>query len=48
MPDISEQSVDSDSDIVITSKDKRNRINEPDLKRKQMAKDRQKASAEKQ
>ena len=47
-PDNSDQSEDSDSEVVITSKDKRNINNGPNMERKQMTKDRQQALAEAQ
>ena len=47
-PDNSDQSEDSDLKVVITSKDRRNTNNGPDMKRKQMTKDRQHALAEAQ
>ena len=45
-PDSSDQSEDSDSEVVITNKHNRNITNGPDMKRKQMTKDRQQALAE--
>ena len=47
-PDNSDQSEDSDSEVVITSKDRRHINTGPDMKRKQMTKDRQQALAEAQ
>ena len=47
-PDNSGLSEDSDSEVVITSKDKRNVNTVPNMERKQMTKDRQQALAEAQ
>ena len=47
-PDNSDQSEDSDSEVVITSIDKRNINTVPNMERKQMTKDREQALAEAQ
>ena len=47
-PNNSNESEDSDSEVVITSKDKRNINTVPNMERKQMTKDRQQALAEAQ